>query len=106
MRHLTILFILAGALAAGLLASATPALAIDTKLAKATVDEVKAVCEKVGGRFSQDAKGYGCGTNCHGGAGTACIVNCREGERCVAQMTRGRRPHNLESALVPGGKKH
>jgi hypothetical protein len=103
MRHLTVLLIVAGALA--VLASARPALAIDTTLAKASVDEVKAVCEKVGGRFSQDSKGYGCGTNCHGGPGTSCIVNCREGERCVAQMTRGRRPHSLESALVPGGKK-
>ncbi len=94
MRHLTATLILIGSLGLG-----TSALARDIYFAKQTPDEIKAVCEKTGGRFSQDPVGYGCGTNCKGGRGTACTVFCKEGEKCVVQVTGGRRPHTIESAL-------
>jgi len=75
-----------------------------TRLAKSTVEEIKSICEKVGGAFTQDAGGYGCGTDCHGGPGTTCIVNCRPDQRCVAQMSRGKRPRSLINALQPSAK--
>jgi hypothetical protein len=90
----TALLILTGALALS-----APSWAIDTRLAKTSVEEIKSICEKVGGSFTQDAGGYGCGTDCHGGPGTACIVNCKPDQKCVAQVTRGRRPHSILQAL-------
>jgi hypothetical protein len=99
MRHATALLIVLGALALG-----GPAWAIDTRLAKSSVEEIKSVCAKVGGAFTQDAGGYGCGTDCHGKPGTACIVNCKPDQRCVAQMSRGKRPHSLINALQPSAK--
>jgi hypothetical protein len=98
LRYVTALLVLAGALALG-----RPALAVDTRLAKASVEEIKAACEKAGGTFSQDAHSYGCGTDCRGKPGTSCTVNCRNDEKnCFAQVTRGRRPHSLADALTRG----
>ena len=82
------------------LALSGPALARDIYLPKHTVDDLKAVCTKVGGHFSQDSSGYDCGTDCHGKPGTACTVFCKTGEKCVAQVNGGRRPHTAESALL------
>ena len=66
---------------------------------KHTAEEVKSVCEKVGGRFSQDATGHYCSTDCHGGPGTDCVVGCKTGLPCVAQVIGSRRPTNLANAL-------
>jgi hypothetical protein len=83
----------------GTLALAGPASAKDIYLPKCTVDELKSVCAKVGGKFSQDAHGFGCGTNCKGGPGTDCIVFCQPDKKCVAQVIGSRRPKSIESAL-------
>ena len=64
MRHITTMLILTGALA---LSGA--ALARDLTLPKTSADELKTTCEKAGGKFSQEARGYGCGTDCKGGPG-------------------------------------
>lgn len=97
MRNLTVPLILIGALG---LSSAS--LARDVSLRKYTADEIKSTCEKAGGKFSQDAKGYGCGTDCHGGHGTDCTVFCPTGEKCVAQVIGARRPrHVLDALKVP-----
>ena len=64
----------------------------DVSLGKHTAEEVKSVCEKVGGRFSQDATGHYCSTDCHGGPGTDCVVGCKTGLPCVAQVIGSRRP--------------
>ena len=88
------------------LALGGPALASDVSLPKQTVAEIKSACDKAGGKFSQDARGYACGTNCQGGPGTACTVYCRDGERCTAQVVTARRPHNVLDALkVPEHKR-
>ncbi|MDI3469113.1 MAG: hypothetical protein OJF62_001176 [Pseudolabrys sp.] len=76
-----------------------PAVAGDISLPKHTVAQIKQACDSVGGKFSQDAHGYGCGTDCHGGPGTDCTVYCRDGERCTAQVIAGRRPHDVLDAL-------
>jgi hypothetical protein len=76
------------------------ALANDITLPKYSADAVKAACDKAGGSFSQGATRYGCGTDCHGGHGTDCLVDCKAGQRCVAQVIGGRRPRNLENALM------
>jgi hypothetical protein len=89
----------------GALGLSSQAFARDIYLAKQTVDDMKAVCQKTGGRFSQDKNGYGCGTNCKGGPGTDCIVFCKAGKKkCVAQVVGGRRPHSVESALQKAGR--
>jgi hypothetical protein len=75
------------------------ALARDIYLGKHSVAEIKNTCEKAGGSFSQDAKGYGCGTNCHGGRGTDCTVFCPTGDKCVAQVIGARRPRHVLDAL-------
>ncbi len=102
MRYFTATLILIGSLGLGL---GTSAVARDIYFAKQTPEQIKAVCEKTGGRFSQDKVGYGCGTNCKGARGTACTVFCKEGERCVVQVTGGRRPHTIESGLQKPAKR-
>ncbi len=94
MRTLSVALVLIGAL--GL---SGQAFARDIHFAKHTVDDIKAICSKVGGRYSQDSSGYGCGTDCHGNPGTDCIVFCKADKKCVAQVIGGRRPHDVESAL-------
>lgn len=78
-----------------------PSAARDIRLHKRTLDEIESVCEKVGGEFSQDSRGYGCGTNCKGGPGTACTVYCLTDHRCIAQVIGGRRPTSVQNALRP-----
>src|SRR5262245_62730609 len=53
----------------------------ETTMHKYTAEELKSVCEKAGGSFSQDAGGYGCATNCQGKPGTDCIVSCKNNEK-------------------------
>jgi hypothetical protein len=93
-RYSTVLLILIGALALG-----GPSWARDLTMPKTSVEELKSACAKAGGRFSQDAGGYGCATNCLGGAGSDCIVNCKADQKCVAQVIGGRRPHSVAEAL-------
>ena len=79
----------------------------DVKLRKYTADDVKGACAKVGGKFSQDDSGYGCGTTCHGAPGTDCTVFCKAGEACYAQVIGARRPRDLVGALrLPPGRDH
>ena len=95
MRHLTALLVLTGAFA---LSGA--ALARDLTLPKTNAEELKSVCDKAGGKFSQDAKGYGCGTNCQGGTGTDCIVHCEAEQKCTAQVIAGSHPRSVVEALT------
>jgi hypothetical protein len=103
-RILTVPLILIGALAATLAASA-PSLARDITLPKTTADALKSVCGKVGGKFEQGANLYTCGTDCHGGGGTDCIVSCAPDQKCTAQVIGGRRPRSVEEALQVPAKK-
>ena len=99
MRSLAIALILVGVL--GLSVSS---FARDVSIGKHSAEEVKSVCDKVGGKFSQDATGHYCGTNCHGGPGTDCVVGCKTGESCIAQVIGSRRPTTLVNALeAPSG---
>ena len=99
MRKLFVPFILIGVL--GLAGAAA---ARDVHVKKYSMDELKSACEKANGKFSQGGGLYGCGTDCHGNPGTACIVTCREGKRCIAQLMGGKRFRNLAQAL--GEPKH
>ena len=84
-----------------------PCWARDVNLQKHSADEIKSVCEKAGGKFSQDAQGYGCGTDCRGAAGTDCMVSCKNGQPCFAQVIGGRRPKSVLNALqAPPGTPH
>lgn len=94
MRHLTALLVLTGALALN-----GAALARDLTLPKNSAEQLKAACDKAGGKFSQDAKGYGCGTNCQGAAGTDCIVHCEADQKCTAQVIGARHPRGVAEAL-------
>lgn len=95
MRKLTVPLILLG-----VVALSGPAAAADITLRNHTVDEIKAACDKAGGKFSQDAHGYGCGTDCAGKPGTACTVFCEPEKKCFAQVLGGRRPHHVLDALL------
>lgn len=77
----------------------SPARAAESAFKLITVDELKAACQKANGKLSQDQGGYGCGTDCHGNAGTACTVYCKNGEKCYAQVDGARRPKDALSAL-------
>ncbi len=94
MRHLTALLVVSGTLVL-----CGPALARNIHLKKLNAADLKQACEKAGGRFSEGPKRYGCGTDCHGGPGTDCIVTCEPGRRCVAQVMGGRRARTVEQAL-------
>ena len=101
MRHLFSLLILTGALACG-----GAALAAEVTLPKTSVDQLKDACTKAGGRFSQDAKGYDCGTNCQGGPSTDCTVHCTADQKCTAQVIGARRPRSIAEALTkPEGRR-
>jgi len=91
-RHLAALLILS--------AIALPASARDLTLPKTTAEALQAACAKAGGKFSQDARGYGCGTDCNGGPSTDCIVHCVANERCTAQVIGARRPRSVAEALT------
>jgi len=95
MRHLTALLILTGALALG-----GAALARDLTLPKTSPEAMKSACDKASGTFSQGANGYGCGTNCQGGPGTDCLVDCTADQKCSAQVIGGRRPRSVAEALT------
>ncbi len=94
MRNLTLPLILIGTIAV-----TGSALSNEVSMHKHTAEEIKTICEKVGGKFSQDAAGYDCGTNCRGGPGTDCVVGCKTDQPCVAQVIGSRRPTNLLNAL-------
>ncbi len=100
MRHLTTLLILTGALA---LSGA--ALARDLTFPKTNAEQLKSVCDGAGGKFSQDAKGFGCGTDCKGGPGTDCTVYCPLDQKCTAQVIGGRRPRSVAEALTTPGQR-
>jgi hypothetical protein len=85
---------------------ACPACANDIYLAKQTADEIKSACDKAGGKFSQDSRGYACGTDCEGKPGTSCTVFCELDKKCVAQVMGGRRPHTVLDALVKPKSRH
>jgi hypothetical protein len=95
LRTITALLVLAAAVAAGGQASAS-----DIYLKKTTPEELKGLCAKAGGKFSQGPARYGCGTDCKGGTGTDCIVSCTPEGKCVAQVIGGRRPRTIEQALT------
>ena len=77
------------------------ALASEAAMHKFTADELKSACDKAGGSFSQDANGYGCGTNCQGKSGTDCVVACKNNDKsCFAQVPGRARPKSLPNALT------
>jgi hypothetical protein len=94
-RHLISLLLLTGALA-----SSGVVLAAETTLPRTTAEQLKDTCTKAGGKFSQDAKGYGCGTDCHGGPSTDCTVFCTADQKCTAQVVGARRPRSVAEALT------
>jgi hypothetical protein len=94
MPYFIILLILIGALGPG-----GPSLARETTLHKSTLEEIKSVCDKVGGKLSQDTQGFGCGTDCHGQPGTDCTLYCKINQKCAAQTMGSRRATNFENAL-------
>ena len=83
----------------GAFAVAGSAFATEVSMQKHTAEEIKTVCEKVGGKFSQDPTGYDCGTDCHGGPGTDCVVGCKMDQPCFAQVIGSRRPRSVTNAL-------
>lgn len=95
MRHLTAVLILTG-----VSALTGAALARDLTLPKTSTDQLKNACDKAGGKFSQDTKGYGCGTDCTGGPGTDCTVFCSADQKCTAQVIGARRPRSVADALT------
>jgi hypothetical protein len=104
-RPITALVIPAGALALCLaLSLAAPASARDLTLPKTTADQLKAACDKAGGKFSQGDNIYGCGTDCAGKPGTDCTVNCSADKKCSAQVIGGRRPRSIADALMKRGR--
>jgi len=78
-----------------------PALASEATMHKYSADELKSACDKAGGSFSQDASGYGCGTNCQGKSGTDCVVACKSNDKnCFVQVPGRARPNSLPTALT------
>ena len=95
MRHLTSFLLLAC-----VLALSGAALAEESTLPKTSAEQLKDACAKAGGKFSQDAKSIGCGTNCQGGPGTDCTVYCPTDQKCTAQVIGARRPRSVAEALT------
>lgn len=83
-----------------LAALAASASAGDITLPKTAADALKNACDKAGGKFSQGAALYGCGTDCAGKPGTDCTVTCEASKKCTAQVVGGRRPRSVADALT------
>lgn len=99
-------FICAALFALALAALAPPSSAAEVNLQKTSADDLKALCQKVGGAYSEDNSGYGCSTDCQGGKGTDCTVYCPStAKRCTAQVDGARRPKTVEQALAPVSKR-
>ena len=94
MRSLVIAFSLMG-----IFGVSVSSFAREVSIGKHTAEEVKSICDKAGGKFSQEATGHYCGTDCHGGPGTDCVVGCKTGQTCIAQVIGSRRPTTLANAL-------
>ena len=94
MRGLAVVFAIIG-----LCSLSVSSFAREVSVGRHTAEEVKNICDKAGGKFSQDSTGHYCGTDCHGGAGTDCVVGCKTGQACVAQVIGSRRPTTLMNAL-------
>jgi hypothetical protein len=103
MRPITALIVLTAALVL-FLAPGTPSLASDVTLPKMTPEQLKAACDKAGGKFSPGTPIYGCGTDCQGKPGTDCIVSCSAGQKCTAQVVGGRRARSVADALTKPGR--
>jgi hypothetical protein len=99
-RHLTSVLILTGIFALNGVATAG-----EVTLPKTKVEDLKNACTKAGGRFSQDAKGYDCGTDCHGKPSTDCTVHCTADQKCTAQVIGARRPRGVAEALTAPERK-
>ena len=95
MRHLTSFLLLAC-----VLALSGAARAEESTLPKTSAEQLKDACAKASGKFSQDAKSIGCGTNCQGGPGTDCTVYCPTDQKCTAQVIGARRPRSVAEALT------
>jgi hypothetical protein len=96
-RHLSVALILVAAFGF----NAGSSTASETTMRKFTGEELKSVCDKAGGSFSQDAGGYGCGTNCQGKPGTDCAVACKHSDKnCFAQVPGRARPTSPLNVLV------
>jgi hypothetical protein len=91
-RILTALLVLSGSLVIG-----SASMARDLHLPKTSAAELKQVCEKVGGSYSDGGARYGCATDC--------IVSCVADKPCDAQVFGGKRARTVEQALLPGKKK-
>jgi hypothetical protein len=79
----------------------SPTLAAEVNLNKALPEQLKTACGNAGGSFSQSQSGYGCGTDCHSGEGTDCVVFCpNNAKHCTAQVGGARHPKTLEQALA------
>lgn len=103
MRSLTALLILTSALALCLalsLALPRPASARDLTFPKTSAGQLKAACDRAGGKFSQGDRNYGCGTDCQGKPGTDCMVTCTVTQKCTAQVIGARRPRSVADALT------
>ena len=100
MRILTALLVLSGTIVIG-----GAAMARDLHLPKTSAAELKQICEKVGGSYSEGAGRYGCATDCKGAKGTDCIVSCIADKPCDAQVFGGKRARTVEQALQPVKKK-
>ena len=100
MRILTALLV-----ASGIFVIGSAAMARDLHLPKTTSAELKQLCEKVGGSYSEGGGRYGCATDCKGAKGTDCIVSCEPDKPCDAQVFGGKRARTVEQALQPGKKK-
>lgn len=55
------------------------AMAKDVDLGKHGADEIKSICDRVGGKFLSDGQTYGCSKACTGGT---CAVICDKDDGC------------------------
>lgn len=89
-----------------LVSLAWPSNASEVNLRKSSAEQLKTICQKAGGSFSQSANAYSCGTDCSGGPGTDCVVFCPEdAKHCTAQVGGALRPKTPEQALAPRSKR-
>jgi hypothetical protein len=73
----------------GIFGFSVSSFARDASIGKHSAEGQKCL-RQVGGKFSQDATGDYCGTNCHGGPGTDYVVGCKTGQTCIAQVIGSR----------------
>jgi hypothetical protein len=103
----TITKVMGAATVSALLCVGIPARALDVTIhGHHDPAEIKKKCDAAGGSFTQSGSASGCTTNCKGGEGAACGIQCNtnKGANCTGWVPDRTIPMSVKSILTGSAK--